>query len=72
MSRQPVQIGAIFESVGGARHRWEVTEIIEKPGHPLHVRLTSLRSANDVRLFAAAALADRTRFRALPEREGAH
>lgn len=72
MSRQAVQIGSVYESVGGGRQRWEVSEIIEKPGHPTHVRLTSLRSAKDVRLFAAVALADRTRFRPLSEREPVH
>jgi len=72
MSRQAVQIGTVYESVGGLRQRWEVSEIIEKPGHPTHVRLTSLRATKDVRLFAAAALGDRTRFRPLSEREPMH
>lgn len=65
MARGHIQIGAVYETVGAFPRQWEVDEVIEKPGHPVHVRLRARRGARDERLYAAAALNDREKFRPL-------
>lgn len=55
-------IGNRYASADAWQTRWEVVEIVEKPGYPSHVRLRSLRDPADFRLIAVAALLDRARF----------
>ncbi len=63
MSRTPLQVGSIYESVGSWRLRWQLSEIVDTPGYPLHVRLSSLDTSKDVRLFGSVVLSDTSRFR---------
>ena len=57
-----IAIGSVYAAVGAWQSRWQVREIIEKPGYPDHVRLQSLSEAGDERLIAVAALLDRSKF----------
>jgi hypothetical protein len=69
MARAPLQIGSIYESVGSWRLRWQLSEIVDSPGFPLHVRLSSLGTSKDVRLFASVVLNDTSRFRLVHQNE---
>lgn len=57
-----IEVGSVFASVSAWGSRWKVTEIIEKPGYPDHVRIQSLTEPGDHRLLAVAALLDRSKF----------
>lgn len=70
MARSRIEVGAVYETVGAFPRQWQVDEVIEKPGHPPHVRLRARREGRDVRLFSTTVLSDREKFRPLG-RDGA-
>lgn len=66
----PVAVGNIYESVGAWKSRWQVKQVIEKPGYPTHARLISTENRMESKLIAIAALQDRSKFSPIAIRQG--
>lgn len=60
--RVEVSVGALMRKTNSTNWIWQVVEFVTPSGHQPHARLMRVNNPSDMRMFAVAALNDRSLF----------